>query len=115
MGFANAGVVTADNEIEPTPSFLGYAGYRHFWADQFRSSFNVSGIEVDNDRGLAGERLRRRRLFGVSANLLWSPIPEVTLGAEYMLAWREIETGVSGRFDRLQFSAAYDFSFSVDQ
>jgi hypothetical protein len=39
----------------------------------------------------------------------------VTFGVEYMLAWRELESGVGGRFDRLQFSAVYDFNFSIDE
>ena len=114
VGFANAGVVTPDDEIEATPSLLGFVSYRHFWTDQFRSNVNLSGISVSNDRDLAGDEVNRTA-YSVSANLLWSPLPELTFGVEYMTAWRELESRVRGRFERLQFSARYDFSFSVER
>ncbi|MGB5847678.1 MAG: hypothetical protein WBH40_04260 [Ignavibacteriaceae bacterium] len=48
----------------------------------------------------------------MSVNLLYSPVKPVTFGVELMRAGRELENGVSGKFDRLQFSAKYNFSFS---
>jgi hypothetical protein len=42
-------------------------------------------------------------------------MPELSFGLEYMSAWRSLESGTSGRFDRLQFAGKYDFSFSVEK
>ena len=35
-----------------------------------------------------------------------------TFGIELMRAGRELENGIAGKFDRLQFSAKYNFNFS---
>jgi hypothetical protein len=34
------------------------------------------------------------------------------LGVEFMTAYRELEDGTNGRFNRLQFSAKYSFGYT---
>jgi len=48
----------------------------------------------------------------MSVNLFYSPIKALTFGVELMRAGRELESGVAGKFDRLYFSAKYNFNFS---
>jgi hypothetical protein len=48
----------------------------------------------------------------MSVNLLYSPLKALTFGIEFMRAGRELENGITGKFDRLQFSAKYNFNFS---
>jgi hypothetical protein len=48
----------------------------------------------------------------ISVNLLYSPRPPLTLGVEYMHAQRELEGGVDGTMDRLQFSARFAFGYA---
>lgn len=50
--------------------------------------------------------------WSMSINLLYSPLKALTFGVEFMHAGRELENGVNGKFDRLQFSAKYNFNFS---
>ncbi len=43
------------------------------------------------------------------ANLVWSPLPKLDLGVEYIFANREIESGEDGDLNRFQFSAKYAY------
>jgi hypothetical protein len=114
FGLSNGAVVTDTRQVEGIPSYLGYVGYRHFWARGLRTNVNVSGIRVDNDVALTGFEVSREA-YSASANLIYSPIPELSFGLEYMSAWRKLESGATGRFDRLQFAGKYDFSFSIEK
>jgi hypothetical protein len=67
---------------------------------------------VDNDVGLSGDE-GKKTAYSISANLLYSPIPELTFGLELMHGVRELENGTEGKFDRLQFFGKYDFKFST--
>ncbi|UCF64797.1 MAG: TonB-dependent receptor [bacterium] len=111
LNFANSAVIKQDNTLKPTPSYLGFVGYRHFWNDRLRTNVNFSGISVDNDPMLAGNSVNKMA-WSLSANLLYSPAPVLTFGFELMRGVRELESGVDGKFDRLQFSAKYAFGFA---
>jgi hypothetical protein len=111
LNFANGAIIKQDNSLEATPSYLGFIGYRHFWNEKLRTNVNFSGISVDNDPMLSGDRVNKLA-WSISANLLYSPAPVLTFGLELMRGVRELENGVDGKFDRLQFSAKYGFSFA---
>jgi hypothetical protein len=42
-------------------------------------------------------------------NLFYSPVDSLAFGIEYLAAEREIESGDSGRLDRVQFTGKYSF------
>ncbi len=113
LNFANGAVITADGSLEAIDSSGGFVGYRHCWTSgcKWRSNVNYSAISVDNDIALTGTGVSKSA-SSVSANLLYSPHPKLTLGVEYMHANREIESGADGDMDRLQFSAKYAISYS---
>lgn len=111
FNFANAGAIDAQHNVESTPSYLGFVGYRHVWTDKLRTNVNISGFYANNDAPLSGGGVNKSA-YSLSANLLWSPQPPLTFGVELMRAYRELESNVSGKFDRLQFSGMYRFSFS---
>jgi hypothetical protein len=71
-------------------------------------------VEMDflNDAEISGDAVSKTA-YSASANLIYSPIPELHFGVEVMRGWREIESGAKGSFDRFQFSAKYDFGFSM--
>jgi hypothetical protein len=111
LNFANAGVVDAGQQVTATPLYLGFVGYRHLWSDWLRSNLNVSAIHIDNNGNPTSTV--NKRAYSASVNLLWSPVSEVTFGTELMRAYRELENGTKGKFDRLQFSGQYRFSFTI--
>jgi hypothetical protein len=44
-----------------------------------------------------------------SANFIWVPIKQLTLGVEFLDGMREDFDGASGNSNRLLFSSKYDF------
>ena len=73
---------------------------------------NVSGILVENDASIVGGEVNKIA-WSASVNLLYSPVNMLTFGLEFMRGNRELENGTKGKFDRLQFSAKYNFSFAA--
>ena len=96
LNFANSAAVKSDNTLDPITSYLGFIGYRHIWNDA-----SIVGGEVN------------KIAWSASVNLLYSPVNMLTFGLEFMRGNRELENGKKGKFDRLQFSAKYNFSFAT--
>ena len=111
LDFANGAVIDDRGGLEALDSYGGFVAYLHHWNDRWRSSLNVSYISIDNDPLLTGG-LANESAASYSANLLYTPVSKVTVGLEYMHATRDLESGIDGAMDRLQFSAKYAFSFA---
>ena len=104
-GFISDGVLDPDIDINPIESFNGYVAYKHFWIkEKLASTFNISGFKAYNDSDLAGPEANTIA-YSLSANLKYTPVRQLMLGVEFMNAYREVENGTSGEFNRLQFSA----------
>ena len=111
LNTANGAAITPGGDLEASDSTAGFVGLRHRWNDRWRSSVDVSGFEADNDPLNTGSEVTRR-VHSYSINLLCSPVPEMTVGVEYMHAERELESGAQGDLYRFQFSAKYAFKYS---
>lgn len=108
LNAANGAVLNANNELESIDS-IGFAiAYRHIWNEQWRSTFSYSQFNADNDTVLTGTNVTEST-SSTRANLLYSPSKVLTFGAEYTMAKREVESGLDGDMNRLQFSAKYAF------
>lgn len=82
--------------------------YQHWWTSTLRSSLAIGTAYADQDTSVVP--ITSNKLFASSnVNLLWSPKRKVTLGMEWLHAYRELENGNDGHLDRLQFSAIYKF------
>ena len=112
MGSVNGVMLDAANRLHALPTVSGFVAYLHHWNDQWRSSVNFSALHASNDTDLTSEGANAE-FWSASANVLYSPVPPLTIGLEFMHAERKLESGVRGRFDRLQFSARYDFDFTA--
>lgn len=100
--------VTASNELKSLWIADGFVAYRHVWTEQWRSSFYVSGISGFNLGGNLATTATRRT-GSATVNLLFSPVPTLTLGGEFRIAEREDVAGDSGGLLRYQMSAKYYF------
>lgn len=108
LNTTNDAVLDANGELEAIDAYGGFIGYRHFWNDQWRSNFTLSGLWIDNDTDLTG--------FGVTkeaqsahVNLIYQYNPSLRFGIEYQIARREIESGAQGNMNRVQFSTILAF------
>ncbi|PAJ73241.1 porin [Pseudoalteromonas sp. NBT06-2] len=109
LNIAHSGVLTDDN-IDTIDSTSGFAAYQYHWNDQFRSTMMYSFIYIDNKPTLLNLTGNPTKFsMSYSANLLYSPEKQLTFGIEFKHAQREVENGVDGDMNRLQFSAKYAF------
>ncbi|MCX2779176.1 DcaP family trimeric outer membrane transporter [Microbulbifer thermotolerans] len=108
-----AGIIEADGDIELIDQTGGFIALRHFWNDQWRSNLVLSASKADNPGSVSDTTPSAYR--SLHANLLYSPVPKLTLGGEYIFASKEVEnSGGSlvddeGDLQRLQFSVKYVF------
>ena len=100
----------ANGNLEAIDSLGLFASYRHNWNDKYRSNFIYSMLDVDNNTNLvdigAGTTESTR---SIRANLMYDWVKNLTLGGEFTLANREVESGADGDMTRLQFMAMYKF------
>jgi hypothetical protein len=105
-------VNNSTNRAQAVSAWGVVAGYQHFWADNLRSNISGSYIEFQNDGGFVNATaftgLNKHYITG-HVNLIWSPIPSVDTGAEFIYAEREIEDGQTGENMRFQYSAKWKF------
>lgn len=108
LNAANSAVLDANNELQAIDSTGITIAYRHLWSEQWRSNLMYSAFSADNDIALTGTAVTKET-YSARANLLYSPSKELTFGAEYAYAKREVESGADGDMSRIQFSAKYVF------
>ena len=108
LNAANGAVLNANGDLEAIDSSGVAVAYRHWWDNQWRSTFMYSQFSADNDVVLTGTGVTKES-YSVRANLMYSPSKELTFGAEYAYADREAESGVDGDMSRVQFMAKYAF------
>jgi hypothetical protein len=111
LNFVNAAVIdTTSGQLKTIDEAAGFIAYRHFWNDKWRSTVDASVFYGDNPELVKGSALNRDAQ-SYSANLLYSPVPMWTVGLEFFHARRRLENGTDGWYQRLQFSALWDFGY----
>jgi hypothetical protein len=96
------------HEIETNDQYGGLVSYQHFWTNNIRSSFVYSYAERDNDLSFVSDAVDKA-YQSVHANLMWSPVPRIDMGIEYIWAYREVENGEDGDMNRIQAGFQYSF------
>jgi len=102
----NVGALDANNEIQLTTQYGVLAAYRHVWNEQLHSSFGASFASADNDTAIGGLAVPES-YQSAHADIIWSPVERMSIGAEYIWGRRKDESGDDGTLNRLQFSAKY--------
>jgi hypothetical protein len=93
---------------QPLDLFGLVAYYDHYWNDKWSTSFGYSRTQVDNASFQSTDAYRTGQY--ASANLLWTPVKNLMMGAEFLWGERTDKNGAQGEDSRLQFSAKYSFS-----
>ncbi|XOV86165.1 MAG: DcaP family trimeric outer membrane transporter [Pseudomonadota bacterium] len=102
------GALTAGGDIRPTPVGAAFLGYQHWYGSRLRSTLVAGIARADLDPALfAGQGTKS--IASVHMNLLWSPIPEATVGLEWIHARRSLLDGRSGSLNRIQLTSLYKF------
>lgn len=108
LNTANGAVLDADGNLNAITSWGVFGSYRHLWSDQWRSNLTLGYLAVDNETDLTGMGVTKKA-SSMHINLIFSPVPKLDLGMEYMHARRKVESGDDGALNRFQFSAKYAF------
>lgn len=111
LGGLIADGVVVGTELRGINTTAGYLSYKHFWTETLRSNIAYSWIKADNPGGLsAGTAAGLNKKFATAhLNLIWSVTPTAEVGAEFLHAKREVESGLSGDLNRFLFMAKYNF------
>jgi len=108
LNFANDAALRADGTLEAIGTAGGFAAYRHWWNQKWRSNLILSYMAVDNPDRFSDSGVNHSNWSG-QVNLLYSPVTPMSFGIEYLFAEREIETGETGQMNQLHFMAKYIF------
>ncbi|AKM09206.1 DcaP family trimeric outer membrane transporter [Croceicoccus naphthovorans] len=108
LNIVNGAALDADGSLETIASYSGFAAFRHVWNDKARSTIAGSYFKADNPVDLTGGGATDT-VWNALANFIYSPVPKLDLGIEYMYAERETEAGLDGNLQKVQVSAKYSF------
>jgi hypothetical protein len=108
LGVASDTVLAADGSLEPLDGYGGFVAWRHAFSPKLRGNLFYSMAHFDNDAALTG--------FGVTeraqswhANLIYSPLPRLDVGAELIWGQRSLEGEADGDLRRLHTHVKYSF------
>ncbi|GAC1627818.1 MAG: DcaP family trimeric outer membrane transporter [Nevskia sp.] len=105
-------VVNRAGKLHSAEIYNGFIAYRHPWNEQWRTNLVVSAFHANTGQAAFGSDFGddvSRNIRSASINLLYSPIPKLTLGGEYRHARRDTVGNLSGDLDRVQLSAKLSF------
>lgn len=108
LNAANGGVLNATGDIEAIDSTAFSIAYHHVWNKKFRSNLIYAAFSADNNVALTGQTATADTQ-SMRVNLVYQPTAKITVGGEYAFAKRELESGIDGDMNRLQFSMKYAF------
>lgn len=108
LGVTSDSVLDNVNDLEAIDGWAGYVAWRHVFTKQLRSNLMYARSEYDNPVAYTGTGVTKSSQ-SFRLNFIYSPLPKLDVGVEYMVGRREIESGAKGDIDRLQFMAKYSF------
>lgn len=108
FGLGTDTVLDANGELHALDGYGGFVAWRHAWSAKLRSNLMYSAAHFDNDQSLTGFGVTERAQ-SLHANLIYSPIPKLDVGAELMWGQRSLEDDREGDLKRLQTTVKYSF------
>jgi porin-like protein len=113
-------VISADGKTLKTVKIWdAFLGYQHWWTARLRTNIEGSILQASYPKDLFPAAatatpggvfgILNRQLLGSHINLIWSPVPAVDLGVEFIYLQRKTEGGQRGSLERGQVSARFRF------
>ena len=107
LGIDAAVISALDPRLEAVPMVAAYGGYQHLWFSKLRSSVAYGFLQSENTAAQTNSTFHRSE-YGAT-NLIWSPIPQLSFGTEFLYGWRVNKDNSTGNAARIQISAKYNF------
>lgn len=108
LGVAADGELDANGNIDNINGTAGYVAWRHVFSKEWRSNVMYAANHFSNDAALTGGAVTRSTQ-SIRANVFYSPMAKLDLGAELMCGRRKLENGLESDLNRAQFSIKYSF------
>lgn len=108
LALNNDAVLDASGDLENIDLISGFVGWRHVFTPKLRGNLFYSRAQYDQDTRLTGLGITQSAQ-SAHINLIYTPIPKLDVGAEYIWGQREIESGDKGEISRLQTHVKYSF------
>jgi hypothetical protein len=108
LGIASDAVLDRAGALDAVPGRAALVGWRHVFSPSWRVNLYAAASRFDHDDAVAGGTVTRATR-SVSANVFYTPVPKLDLGAEWRLARRELENGARGDLRRWHLLARYSF------
>ena len=92
------GVDMVSGKLKATKSMGGIAGISHGWSDTISTGVYYGWVKNDTASGAtdADAAGMNKALQTLHANIMWSPVPQASIGLEVVRGWREIYPKVIG-------------------
>ena len=113
MGLGLDGMVTPQGKLKLFSATGAWVGIQHWWIAPLRSTVSYGYLRIGDDalQPLPGDT---NGIFHeshyASANLIYSPIPPLDIGIEYLFGYRRTTDGRSGIDNRIQVSLILHFA-----
>lgn len=95
-------------DIHPITALGGFLAWRHVFTPKLRGNLMYAASRFDNPERWTGDAVTRSTR-SIHANLIYSPLPQLDLGAELGWGERELENREKGQIRRLHTSVKYSF------
>jgi len=108
LGFSNDATLTADNDLDAIDGWAGFVSYRHVFSPKLRGNlmYSMSNFDTNIDQQGGGANDNAQ---SIHANLIYSPLPKLDVGAELIFGSREVADGREG--DLTRFHLAFKYAF----
>jgi hypothetical protein len=108
LGIASDTVLDAGGNLEPIDGYGAFAAWRHAFSPKLRGNVFYSMAHFDNDKALTGLGVNERAQ-SFHANLIYSPMPKLDVGAELIWGQRSLENEQDGDLRRFHTHVKYSF------
>ena len=108
FGLGSDVVQDASGDIDALDGYGGFVAWRHVFGPALRGNLMYSAAHFDNDPTITGWGVTERSQ-SFHANLIYSPIPKLDIGAEIGWGQRSLEDDRKGDLTRIHTHVKYSF------
>ena len=108
FGLGSDALQEADGSLQALDGQGGYVAWRHAFNPKLRGNLFVSAASYDNNPLISGLAVTKSAR-SIHANLIYTVLPKLEIGAELIHGNREIESGLDGDLRRLHMHVKYSF------
>ena len=106
--YADAYYDTASGELSRNTVASIEAAYQHFWHERWRSTLSIAHSSANLPGDAHPDLIDSSS--SLQLNLLYSPVPDLSTGFEFLHAYKTLKGGDNARLNRLLFVVRYNFA-----